>query len=104
MLYHLDFKVGYGSDMSQQDLFSIWADEGKAALAAKEQGAIIGLWKCVGTRRVIAIADLPSPDVLDQVLMDLPIMKRMGQHVDVKVTALRAYEAFAEDVRSRLDE
>ena len=33
---------------------------------------------------------------------DLPIMKDMGQHVQVKVTALRRYEDFAADVKARL--
>ena len=41
-------------------------------------------------------------EMLDQILLDLPIMKTMGQHVHVKVTALRTYEGFAEDVKSRL--
>lgn len=54
-------------------------------------------------RRVIAILDVPNPDALDQVLLDLPIMKQMGQHVHVTVTPLRRYEDFAEDVKSRLE-
>lgn len=102
MLYHLDFNVEYGADMTQQDLFRIWEEEAKVALGAKEQGAVVDLWKCVGMRRVIAIVDMPTPDALDQVLFDLPIMKRMGQYVDVTVTALRRYEDFAADVKSRL--
>jgi muconolactone delta-isomerase len=80
MLYHLDFQIEYAADMSQQDLFTILAEEADAALAAKKQGVIVDLWKCVGMRRVIAILDVPSPDTLDQILLDLPIMKRMGQH------------------------
>lgn len=102
-MYHLDFQVEYGSDMSQQDLFAIWSEEAKAALGAKEQGAVVDLWKCVGMRRVIAIVDMPTPDALDQVLFDLPIMKKMGQYVDVTVTALRRYEDFADDVNARLE-
>nr|RNJ66143.1 MAG: hypothetical protein EDM05_27320 [Leptolyngbya sp. IPPAS B-1204] len=35
-------------------------------------------------------------------LFDLPIMKKMGQHVQVQVTSLRRYEDFAADVRQRL--
>lgn len=102
MLYHLEFTVAYGADMSQQDLFRIWADEAKVALGAKEQGAVVDLWKVAGERRVIAILDLPGPDVLDQISLDLPIMKEMGQHVTIKVSALRRYEDFAADVSSRL--
>ncbi len=102
MLYHLDFRVEYSDNMSQQDLFTIWAEEADAALGAKQGGTVVDLWKCVGTRRVIAIVDVPTPDILDQILFDLPIMKKMGQHVQVEVTSLRKYEDFAADVKTRL--
>ena len=103
MLYFLDFQVTYSADMSQNDLFTIWAEEAGAALGAKEAGAIVDLWKCAGERRVIAVLDIDGPDTLDQILMDLPIMRKMGQHVEVKVTALRRYEDFAADVKERLN-
>ncbi len=102
MLYHLDFRVEYSASMSQNDLFTIWAEETDAALAAKQGGTVVDLWKCVGTRRVIAIVDVLTPDILDQILLDLPIMKKMGQHVQVEVTSLRKYEDFAADVKTRL--
>ena len=103
MLFHLDFSVEYSATMTQQDLFKVWKEEADAALAAKQQGVVVDLWKCVGIRRVIAIVDVPSFDLLDQILLDLPIMKRMGQHVHVEVTPLRAYESFADDVSSRCE-
>jgi len=103
MLYFLDFNVTYSATMGQNDLFTIWTEEAKVALGAKETGAVVDLWKCAGERRVIAIVDLDGPDTLDQILMDLPIMQKMGQHVDVKVSALRRYEDFAADVKERLD-
>ncbi len=103
MLYLLDFSVTYSAEMVQNDLFTIWAEEAGVALGAKEDGAIVDLWKCAGERRVVAVVDLDGPDTLDQILMDLPIMQKMGQHVDVKVTALRRYEDFAADVKERLD-
>jgi muconolactone D-isomerase len=102
MLYHLDFNVEYGADMSQNDLFDIWSREADVAIGAKEAGVVVDLWKCVGERRVIAIVKVDSPDMLDQILLDLPIMKEMGQHVHVEVTALRRYEDFAADVKERL--
>jgi len=102
MLYHVDFRVEYPASMSQKDLFSIWAREAEAALGAKKAGVVVDLWKCVGARRVIAIVKVDSPDTLDQILLDLPIMKELGQHVSVEVTALRRYEDFAADVRKRL--
>ena len=51
---------------------------------------------------MIAIVNVESMEMLDQILLDLPIMKRMGQHVKVDVTALRTYEGFAADVNERL--
>lgn len=102
MLYHLDFQIEYSAQMSQQDLFCIWAEEAEAALGAKKAGVIVDLWKCVGMRRIIAILDVTSPDQLDQILLDLPIMKQMGQHVHISVTVLRRYEDFASDVRDRI--
>jgi muconolactone D-isomerase len=102
MLYMLDFEVGYGAGMTQQDLFRIWTDEAEAALGAKAAGAIVDLWKVVGERRVVAIVDFDSPDTLDGVLLDLPIMRDMGQHVQIRCSPLRRYEDFAADVKKRL--
>lgn len=102
MLYHLEFTVEYGVDMRQQDLFDIWSEEAEAALNAKQAGAVQDLFKVAGERRVIAILDVDGPDTLDQITFDLPIMKRMGQHVKIRVSPLRRYEDFASDVRDRL--
>lgn len=103
MLFHLDFHVDYPDGMQQQELFAIWAREAEAALGAKEAGIVVDLWKCVGQRRVVAIVDVESHDMLDQISLDLPIMKEHGQHVHIEVTALRRYEEFAADVKSRLN-
>lgn len=104
MLFHLDFHVEYSATMTQQDLFSIWSREADAALGAKQAGVVVDLWKCVGERRVIAILEVESHDMLDEILLTLPIMVDMGQHVDVKVTALRRYEDFAGSVNRLLGE
>ena len=89
MLFHLDFKVEYSANMKQSDLFDIWAEEAEAAIGAKEAG-------------IVAIAKVESMEMLDQILLDLPIMRKMGQHVQVNVTALRSYEGFASDVKERV--
>ena len=104
MLYLLDFQVEYGPNMTQTDLFSIWSKEAETALEAKKAGVVVDIWKCVGERRVIAIFYVDSPDILDQILFTLPIMKAMGQYVNVKVTSLRRYEDFAADVNQWLNE
>jgi len=102
MLYLLDFNVEYSADMSQRDLFEIWSREADAALGAKQAGVVVDLWKCVGERRVVVVVNVDGPDTLDRILLDLPIMKEHGQHVHVKVNALRRYEDFAADVKKRL--
>ncbi len=102
MLFHLDFHVEYSSNMSQTDLFDIWSLEADAALGAKKAGVVVDLWKVVGERRIIAIVNVESLEMLDQILLDLPIMQKMGQHVKVNVTALRTYEGFASDVNERI--
>ena len=103
MLYHADFRIEYPASMSQKDFFSIWAKEAEAALGAKKAGVVLDIWKCVGSRRVIVIANVDSPDTLDQILLDLPIMKLNGQHVQVEVTPLRRFEDFAADLTKRLE-
>jgi len=102
MLYHADFHIEYPASMSQKDFFSIWAREAEAALGGKKAGVIVDIWKCVGSRRVMVVVDVDSLDTLDQMLLDLPIMKEHGQHVRVDVTPLRRFEDFAADVKKRL--
>ena len=102
MLYHADFHIEYPASMSQKDFFSIWAREAEAALGAKKAGVIVDMWKCVGSRRVMVVANVDSPDMLDQILLDLPIRKENGQHMQVDVTPLRRFEDFATDLKKRL--
>lgn len=101
MLFLLDFQVEYPASMRQKELFEIWGREADAALGAKQAGVVVDLWKCVGDRRVIAVVEVDSHDMLDQILLDLPIMQEHGQHVHIDVTPLRRYEDFAADVKAR---
>ena len=102
MLYLLNFTVEYDADMGQQGLFGIWAEEAEVALGAKSAGVVKDLWKIVGERKVVAVVDVEDPDTLDRILFDLPIMQKMGHHVNVEVKSLRRYEDFADDVKERL--
>lgn len=102
MLYKLDFTVEYDETMAQQGLLGVWAEEANAALGAKSAGVVVDLWKVVGERKVLVIADVETPDDLDRILFDLPIMQKMGHHVSVDVKSLRRYEDFADDVKERL--
>lgn len=102
MLYSLNFTVEYDATMQQQGLLGAWAEEAEAALGAKSSGVVKDLWKVAGERKVLAIVDVASPDDLDRILFDLPIMQKMGHHVQVEVKSLRRYEDFAKDVKERL--
>ncbi|MGB0563693.1 MAG: muconolactone Delta-isomerase [Spirulinaceae cyanobacterium] len=102
MLYHVDIEIQYAANMTQQELLSIWSQDAEALLGAKADGIVVEVWKCVGQRRVIAILQVDSPDMLDQILLDLPLMKAIGQHLEVAVTPLRSYTDFAEDIKTRL--
>jgi muconolactone delta-isomerase len=67
-------------------LCTIWAREAEGGAGAKKAGAVIDIWKCAGSRRVVAIIGVDSPDTLDQIVLDLPIMKELGQPVRVDVS------------------
>lgn len=51
---------------------------------------------------MLVIADVETPDDLDRILFDLPIIQKMGHLVQVDVKSLRRYEDFAEDLKERL--
>ena len=98
MLYFIEFQIEYES-LTQQEFLAIWLQEAHAGMDALESGLAKQLWKIVGERKAILVVDLDS-DVLDKLLMELPLMKLLGNQVDLKVTALRPYEKFATDVNS----
>jgi len=50
MLFHLDFRVEYSAEMSQNDLFDIWSEEATAPLVPKR----LGLWLIYGRPLEIA--------------------------------------------------
>ena len=85
--------------MSQDELWDAWEEEANAALAAKEAGTVVSLYKVCGQRRVLALLDVESLDQLDQIWMaGLP----MARYLELKeVVPVREYEAFADDVRQR---
>ena len=59
---------------------------------------MVDLFKVVGERRILAVVEVP-PDKLDQLSFDLPIMQEMGDTVDLEVSPLQPYAAFAADLR-----
>jgi len=97
LYYWLQFDVEY-KGLELTEFYKIWAEEAKAALAAKSKGVVRDLWKCVGMRRVYALLCVDTPDMLDQISFNLPIMKIMGDHVKLTVKSVRLYENFYEDL------
>jgi muconolactone delta-isomerase len=62
--------------MSQEELWEAWEEEAEAALAAKEAGTVVGLYKVSGQRRVLAVLDVESHDELDRIWMGALPMAR----------------------------
>jgi muconolactone delta-isomerase len=82
----------------QYELWEAWEEEANAALAAKDAGTVVNLYKVCGQRRVLVLLDVESHDELDQIWMTLP----MARYLELKeVLPIREYEAFADDVRRR---
>ena len=77
----------------------LWEKEAESALGAKQAGKVKALYKVVGQRRVLAIADMKPHDELDRILMaGIP----MANVLEVEeVLPIRAYEDFADDRKRR---
>ena len=70
-------------------------------LGAKSRGVVVDMWKCVGSRQVVAIMNFESVEQLDESLsFKLPMMKRNGHNVKLQVTAIRDFKG----LQSRLNE
>eukprot|EP00112_Aurelia_sp_Birch-Aquarium-sp1_P023991 Seg738.2 transcript_id=Seg738.2/GoldUCD/mRNA.D3Y31 product="hypothetical protein" protein_id=Seg738.2/GoldUCD/D3Y31 len=94
MLFLLRFSIEYRG-LSQPELFKIWLQEAEVALAAKQSGLVKEIWKVVGERKVFVVVEAESPEQIDQLSFSLPIMKEMGDQVQIEVTPLIPYHSFA---------
>ncbi|XP_065051448.1 uncharacterized protein LOC135681086 [Rhopilema esculentum] len=94
MLYLLRFNVEYRG-LSQPELLKVWVKEAQVALAAKESGMVKEIWKIVGERKVLVVIESESPEKVDQLSFDLPIMKEIGNQVKIEVTPIIPYYSFA---------
>ena len=102
LFFWLEFNVEY-KGMDLMELLRIWSEEADAALGAKKEGIVVDIWKCVGMRRIHCIIYVDSPDALDKLTFTLPIMKKMGNNVNVLVKSLRKYESFFADLKKLCD-
>ena len=48
-----------------------------------------------------ALIRVRTPDDLDAMSMDLPIMKKMGNQVQIECKSVRPYKEFADDIKKR---
>ena len=98
MLFFVDFRVN-PKDWSFDEMWDEWEKETEAALGAVEAGKVVAIYKVAGQRRVLAIADVESPDERDQIIMgQLPIAHNL--EID-EVVPVREYAALSEAVRRR---
>ena len=98
MLYLADISVD-DRGLPLDELFDNWEKEAEAALGAMDAGLIKHLFKFVGDRRVMAIIEIDSHDMLDDILTaGLP----MAHHLKFnEVAPIREYKNFAEALKSR---
>ena len=68
MLVFVDVRVD-PKGMTQDELWEAWEEEDNAALAAKDAGTVVNLYKVCGQRRVLVLLDVESHDELDQIWM-----------------------------------
>jgi muconolactone delta-isomerase len=95
MLYMLRFDITQPAGMSTDEFWKVWHEEAKAALGAKEAGAVVDLWKVAGERTVFALCDFPDGDALDRALSSLPISVALGAGAKTTTWAVYPYEQFA---------
>ena len=95
MLFMVRFDITQPESMSTDRLWEVWNDEAKAALGAKEAGAVVDLWKVAGERVVFALCDFPDGDGLDRALASLPISIALGAGAKTTSWQVYPYEQFA---------
>ena len=95
MLFMVRFDITQPESMSTDRLWEVWNDEAKAAMGAKEAGAVVDLWKVAGERVVFALCDFPDGDALDRALASLPIVNALGAGAKTTSWQVYPYEQFA---------
>ena len=97
MLFFVDISVDT-KDLTLDEFWDLWAEEAQAAGAVPE-GLIVGLYKVVAQRRVLAIMNAESHDQIDRIIMaGLPMSHYL---VIDEITPVRDYADFAKDVINR---
>ena len=78
-------------------LDEVWDMELKEATAAQENFKLVAMYKVAGQRRVIAIVEIDSADLLDQVILGrLPLREYLEFEA---IWPLRSFASFLDDCR-----
>jgi muconolactone delta-isomerase len=98
-LFYVQMKWNYQGRLSQDQLWSLEAEEGVHALAGVKAGMVKSIYKVAAQHRVIAIVDVESAEDMDRNTMGaLP----MREYLEFEhIWALRDYEGFIEDVNRK---
>lgn len=99
MLFYVQMRWNYQGRLSQDQLWTLEAEEGAHALAGVKAGMVKSIYKVAAQHRVIAIVEVESAEDMDRNTMGaLP----MREYLEFEqVWALRDYEGFVEDVRRK---
>ena len=98
MLFFVKVRVDH-TKISEEELWDLWEKEAESALAAKEAGKIVALYKVVGQRRVVMIVNVESHDELDRLAMGAMPMRHILECEEI--LPVRDYDDFAKDVKRR---
>ncbi|XP_013384412.1 uncharacterized protein LOC106154566 [Lingula anatina] len=102
-LYMLNFEVEY-KGMSQDILMRNWKEEAQFALTTRQQGTELELFKAMGERKIVAFINVNTPEQLDDIAWNLPIMKSIGDQVHILCKSVRLYSDYLQDLQSNFAE
>ncbi|XP_066921120.1 uncharacterized protein [Clytia hemisphaerica] len=97
-LFHiLDIKMEFRG-MTQEDFLTIWKEEIKAALGAKEKGIALDILKSVAERRVFVLTRVDSLALLDTIILTLPMMRKMGDQMYITSKRVSKFNTFIKQI------
>lgn len=92
MLILFHSKLTKPADMSDKEFYSVWVEEGHAAMSAPKD-VLKGIWKVAGLHEVYVLFEVESASQLDQILAELPMYRRGYSHVvETTYSVLGPYE------------
>ena len=96
MLLFLQMRWKIEGQITLEELWKKEVSEAAHALTPNNPVKLVGIWKVVSQRRVIAIVDAPSGDEMDRETFGLPLANYLELE---QVWPLREYAAFIDDCK-----